>query len=156
MSKMTSTPSNLEREHALAYMLAGQATITIERPGGGHFTYKIEQKIKKTKTGKEIARHDFWFVSLLTGSDNTADYRYVGYITKSRNGRHFFNLGRKPRASDKAASVKTLRWALITLDTGSDGGPFYYHDGACGRCGLPLTHPESLRTGLGPVCAGKA
>jgi hypothetical protein len=27
-----------------------------------------------------------------------------------------------------------------------------FHEGRCCECGLPLTHPESINTGLGPVC----
>ena len=30
------------------------------------------------------------------------------------------------------------------------------HSGVCGRCGSPLTDPESRRRGLGPICAGKS
>ena len=28
-----------------------------------------------------------------------------------------------------------------------------YHSGTCSRCGRVLTTPESIRSGLGPVCA---
>jgi hypothetical protein len=27
-----------------------------------------------------------------------------------------------------------------------------FHEGRCCECGLPLTHPESINTALGPVC----
>ena len=30
-----------------------------------------------------------------------------------------------------------------------------FHDGKCGRCGRKLTVPESIQSGLGPVCAGQ-
>jgi hypothetical protein len=30
-----------------------------------------------------------------------------------------------------------------------------YHEGRCGACGRRLTTPESISSGLGPVCAGR-
>lgn len=32
---------------------------------------------------------------------------------------------------------------------------FGKHMGFCGRCGSPLTHPESRRIGMGPICRRK-
>lgn len=31
----------------------------------------------------------------------------------------------------------------------------FLHEGACGKCGRPLTTPESIQSGIGPVCSGK-
>jgi rRNA maturation endonuclease Nob1 len=30
-----------------------------------------------------------------------------------------------------------------------------YHLGRCGKCGKALTEPESISTGLGPICGGR-
>lgn len=59
-----------------SYLLAGNATITVtsERTGQ-RYTYKVRQA-----EGREGEASAPYFVSLLTGPDNDADYRWMGMI----------------------------------------------------------------------------
>ena len=40
-------------------------------------------------------------------------------------------------------------------DNITEAGFDVHHEGKCGKCGRPLTVPESVKTGLGPICSGK-
>jgi hypothetical protein len=97
--------------------------------------------------------HPPLFVGVLTGSENTSDYQYLGQITRSESG-DVYQHGRKSRIGEDALSAKAARWYLTRLLAGQPTpGVEVYHDGHCGRCGRLLTVPESVATGIGPECA---
>ena len=83
--------------------------------------------------------------------------QYVGKIARGEAtftpGRDF-DQSRLPALveamADPAAAVKAdaARRAQMLLDDPTMTIP-------CGCCGLPLTNPESIRRGIGPICAGK-
>ncbi len=119
-----------------AYCLAGHATITIRSISTGQrFTYKIQKADDK----------DLWFVKLLTGPENTVDYRYIGVID---NG---FRITTKSQAGPDAPAVRAISWASARWE---DPRMEIWHEGRCGRCGRVLTVPESIAGGIGPTCAG--
>jgi hypothetical protein len=93
------------------------------------------------------------FVSVLTGPDNTQDYRYLGFMRRGV----YFHGGAKAKISRDAPSAKAFDWFWRIVAQGRD--PSFAcdvdHLGACGRCGRPLTVPESIRSGFGPECIGK-
>lgn len=126
---------------AIAYVLAGAATVTLASPSGNHFTYRVQR----------AKGRDVWFVQLRTGPDGE-DYRYLGTIFEGTR----FVWTAKSCAGRDAASFKAFDWTFrrlvadVTLQ-----GVEVMHAGTCGRCGRELTNPESVRTGLGPVCSGK-
>lgn len=125
-----------------AFILAGNARFTVRNPNtGNRFTFRVRQ-------GKgENAPH---FVQVLTGPDNGADYCYLGTIFT--DGR--FVVTRKSRISPDAPSARAFSWTWARLQAGRDLGPAeVWHEGRCGRCGRALTVPESIESGLGPVCA---
>lgn len=66
-----------------------------------------------------------------------------------------FKHGVKSRVSPEAPSVKGFAWIVSRLAAGRDVADQVElrHEGSCGRCGRKLTTPESIDTGLGPVCA---
>jgi hypothetical protein len=87
------------------------------------------------------------FVDLLTGPDNRTDWTYVGARTD-----HGFKgaAGVPPPAS--------IVWFFQKLDLNDAEGLAqveFWHQGNCSRCGHPLTDPESIARGLGPICATK-
>lgn len=97
------------------------------------------------------------FAKVLTGPENTADYEFVGTV-RARDGFAQYTHSGKSRISDHAPSVQALCWFLRRLGLGDAAldSVEVWHDGRCGRCGRPLTVPESVASGLGPICAGRA
>jgi hypothetical protein len=152
----------LTEARSLAFMLAGNATVTLRSVRTGtRYTFKI-QKAKPSKDPLKPKQPDTWFVNLLTGPNNEADYRYMGMI---RNG--VFNVAftykdrnsglRKPTGfTVTTPSVVAFMWTLRKLnEAATNFGVEIFHSGTCGRCGRKLTVPESIETGLGPECAEK-
>jgi len=57
---------------AKEYTLAGHATITLSsQRTGARYTFRV------TRAKRDDKPQDLWFVGLLSGPDNTADYAYV-------------------------------------------------------------------------------
>jgi hypothetical protein len=127
------------------FLLGGMAIFTIiNTVTGNRFTYRVVSK--EVGGGRTL-----FFVSVLTGNDNTNDYTYLGTIFDNGVYRH----GKKSRISSDAMSAKAFQWLMGRLDTHTDLGPVeVYHEGRCGRCGRKLTTPESVKSGFGPVCLG--
>jgi len=125
------------------YATAGNARFTLRsEKTGERFTFRVRQNEERT----------CYFVALLTGPDNGADYRYLGFI--NRQG-VFIHGGLKSCASTEAPSFKAFAWFWKNLDA-LPGSCSVFHEGRCGRCGRALTVPESVASGLGPQCAGRA
>jgi len=128
--------------NAKDFILAGNATFTIlNETTGGRFTYKVVAN--KSESGPSH------FVKLLTGSNNEADYTYLGCVWDSKTYSH----GRKSSIGRDATSAKALTWAFPRII----GGKLpecvkVFHEGRCGRCGRKLTVPESIESGFGPEC----
>ena len=131
---------------ARGFMIAGNATVTlVSKKTGTRFTYKI-----RASDDGEV-----FFISLLNGPDNTADFKYLGRIARS-----IFWQGRKvPKPGDitaDAPSSKAFKWAWDAII--NDVLPpqlEIWHEGRCGRCNRKLTVPSSIASGLGPECAEK-
>jgi hypothetical protein len=134
---------NLTKE----FILAGDAIFTISNPSGTHFTFRVQQSEGNDRYGPAT------FVKLLTGPDNTSDYSYLGILEE--NNPVIVRLTGKSCAGEDAMSVKVIRWAMKLILSGRDlpAGYAVHHQGRCGRCARPLTVPESVERGIGPVCA---
>jgi hypothetical protein len=79
----------------------------------------------------------------------TWDYEFLGSIFNSKKYWH----GKKSRIKRTAQSAKVFAWMWDKLQNG--GLPEcveIHHEGYCGKCGRPLTVPESITSGYGPVC----
>lgn len=141
------------------FFTAGNATFTVKVPeafagANGcnlHYTFKI-QKSEPTDRYPNPAH----FVKLLTGPDNTGDYSYLGKMDPNTGA---VSLSAKSCANDKAWSVRIVRRVLAQMFEGEGmasilkAGWDVHHEGRCGRCGRPLTVPESIECGIGPDCA---
>lgn len=128
---------------ALAFLLAGKATVTLKSEAtGDHLTYQV-RKWKKAKNGT------LHFVSVRTGND----FANVGVI---RDG-HSFSRGNKADVDFDDKRVKAFRYAFTHLCDAKQLPPKceVWHEGQCGRCGRPLTDPESIARGIGPDCLAK-
>jgi len=138
---------------ARTFILGGNATVTLasERTGA-RFTYAVKAPTKPTENGGLVIDHSNdapRFVKVLTGSDNEADYQFLGTIFP--DGR--FVHGRKSRIGLGAPSAKAFAWSWQHLNVGRvPEGLQVWHEGRCGRCGRKLTVPSSIASGFGPEC----
>ena len=121
-----------------SYILAGLATFTIRNPATGtRFTFRVK---------RVDDRPSFYFVGLLNGPDNGSDYQYLGVVDHGA-----FRLTAKSRVSIDAPSAQAFSWLSRNWE---DERVEVWHEGRCGRCGRRLTVPESIESGIGPVCEG--
>jgi hypothetical protein len=159
---MSESSKITDREAVEPYVLGGRATVTVVSTSTGtRFTYKVEQKrVGPRKSGetpeqyrvrKQAAHDSVRFVKVMTGPDNEHSYTYIGHLTEDRE----FRLDRRSKLSATAPSVAAWRWFWSVVRTKSDkiDQCEVWHDGCCSRCGRKLTVPESVASGLGPVCA---
>lgn len=129
-----------------SFILAGRAVFTVvSEKTGTRYTFKVSEK--KMNDGKVLH-----FVSVLTGSDNTNDYTFLGTIFDRATYRH----GNRSPISADAGSAKAFGWIWNRLSAGAPlTGAHIHHEGKCGRCGRALTVPESIASGYGAECLGK-
>lgn len=140
------------------FLTAGRAVFTLQVPAAfaeangtaAHYTFKV--KFKKGANGFR----DTFFVSLLTGPNNTEDFTYIGILTESGD---FRTTGKSAIKPDSMVAQLFARLARRVFDGTAEvieaAGFKLHHEGACGRCGRVLTVPESVETGIGPECARK-
>jgi len=123
--------------------------VTIENPAtGGHRTFRIRTQPADAKfaPGKRV-------VSLLTGPDNGHDY--TGFAFADEGGVHVWA---KYRAREFEADTVYQTYARMLADPErwKARGCVYLFEGRCRVCNRALTDPESIRSGIGPVCAGRS
>lgn len=137
-------------EVAREFILAGRAVFTVRNPATeNRITFKVTGK-PSDKNPKETV----WFVSVLTGPDNTSSFTFLGTIFPDGN----YKRSLRSRISGDARSALAFDWAWRRIGSKKEltHGAELWHSGHCGRCGRVLTVPESLATGLGPICIDKA
>lgn len=140
-------------EAALRFILAGNSRFTIRsKATGTRFSFRVRAKL--ADDAEPGATPEIWFVNLLTGPDNEADYRYLGFIKPTDN---VFRMSAKSCATPDAPSAKAFVffWRHLIERCQIHDGIEVWHEGQCGRCGRALTVPESIASGLGPECAAK-
>ena len=146
-------------EDALTYITAGRGKGTLSFVGAKtgksrRYTYKFSRPEEDEKTV---------FVRLLTGPNNESDYTYIGFMKvegREEPGRirPHWELVAGKKGHPKAPGFKALsRYLRAVQDCPEETGKTseFQHEGICGVCGRTLTVPESIRSGIGPVCAGK-
>jgi len=135
---------------AKRFLLAGKAIFTLVGRDS-RYTYKIA-KVEPVIGSRYTM--PAYFVSLLTGPDNTSEYTYLGVLDA---GTGQVRLTAKSHYRDDSVPVKAIRWAFGYIWSSKDlpAPARVLHAGRCGRCGRLLTVPSSIETGFGPECAGK-
>jgi len=113
-----------------------------------HYTFRINYREANGKYG------DAYFINMLAGPDNLSDYSYVGMLNPETGA---VKLTAKSRMTADSWPVRLVRrvFACLWADHGADieqAGFRLMHANRCGRCGRALTTPESIESGLGPVC----
>ena len=142
---------------ALNFILAGNAVFTlVSRATSARYTYKVSRAVDRVGRPsatlfKEDTAGPVYFVSLLAGPDNTADYVYLGII---RDGA--FRLTQKSKLTTASKPVQAFTWTLTRLLLSHlPLNVEVWHTGRCGRCARLLTVPESVARGIGPECAAR-
>ena len=117
-----------EIEARRQFILAGNSRFTlVSGRTGARFTYHAKRWEKHDKVR--------YYISVLTP-----------------NGR-LYRQDRHPNAiSASAGSWRALDY-LFNQGGIAHPGIEVWHEGRCGRCGRLLTVPESIASGIGPVCA---
>lgn len=123
------------------FILAGNALFSFKSlRTGEHYTFKV------IKVQPEYSHWpERWKVHVLSGRDNTRDYRFIGNIRKDDG---FYG------TLEYTESFKAFAWCWNHLDKCGERFEFN-HAGRCGRCGRLLTTPESVAAGIGPECQDK-
>lgn len=143
------------------FFCAGNCTFTVRVPEDFagkngcnlHYTFKVE-KAEPTERFPKPAT----FIKLLTGPDNTQDYSYLGMLNEETGE---VRLTQRSCVGETAWAVRIIRRVFGQMWEGEGcaaierAGWHLHHEGRCGRCGRPLTVPESLEVGIGPDCAEK-
>lgn len=129
------------------FILAGKAIFTLVGVSS-RYTYKV------TRKDGDDRYPETYFVSLLTGPENTSDYTYLGILNQTSGE---VRLTRRSAYTDQSAPVVAIRWALgrIWADRPLPEPATILHAGRCGRCSRLLTVPESIASGFGPECLGR-
>ncbi len=99
-------------------------------------------------------------VSLLTGSQNDDPDCYTGFAFVDDDGIHVWASKAKPGARSGSDGHRWIQFADLLWTLALDGafspwaekGYRVLMEGACCRCNRPLTTPDSIKAGIGPIC----
>lgn len=141
----TDNNTKMDPNNALEYVFAGNAKVTLKSLASGkHFTYHVKAKADQKDPDKSV-----YFVRFLNGPDNQVNYAYLGFMPEKGGN---LIVTKKSAATKQAPVYKAFAFAVSHPDS-----PMLeiHHSGCCGRCGRELTDPESIQTGLGPICREK-
>lgn len=141
------------------YMFGGKAEFTLQsNVTGKHFTYRV------LKYSDDKIR----FVFFLGGSNNDTDWIYAGKLRRFKRDPNALStpltknnelaFARTPKSPSSAAPVmQAFGWFIHMLnkDTIAEDQVTFLHSGKCSACGRKLTTPESIQTGMGPVCRSR-
>lgn len=121
----------------------GMVTLTNPR-SGGHRTFRIRTQADDASfaPGERV-------VSLLRGPDRDSyrDWTSFGFV--KQDGRIAV------WGSHRGTQMETYARMLADPARWAARGVTYLVEARCRRCQRPLTHPESIASGLGPICEGR-
>ncbi len=131
---------------ALQFIRAGNARVTVRSLASNmRYTFRVRAAPDSKPTDPRRA----FFVELLKGRDNSRDYSYIGMIKEQQ----FFTT-KATQHLKEAAYVRAFKFVYGYLSQRNVMPPNteVWHESACGRCGRPLTTPDSISRGIGPEC----
>lgn len=115
--------------------------VTIQNPAtGNHRTFRIRTQDTDAKfaPGRRI-------VSLLIGPDRSSHGDWKGFAWADDFGVHTW-------MRLKGSEFETYGRMLESPSKFASKGAKYMAEIACRKCGKPLTRPDSIASGLGPIC----
>jgi len=127
--------------------LAGRAVLTFRNlETGSHMTVKIKQLRDREDRKKKLP---IFYVTISLLNDGVQSTRFAGTLFEQDLR---IKLGRDVTADSRLG--RAFNWVVNAIRNPQSlvGRVGLFHEGKCCACGLPLTHPESIHTALGPVC----
>lgn len=135
--------NNIPQEKALEFILGGNALFTcLNKNTQVRFTYKVVHDCDNEKQYK---------IYVLNGSDNTSNYKQIGYIDICRPFASAISVHTRDLPSFK--QFEYIYLILVTDRIIPDLE--IWHMGRCCKCGRVLTVPDSIERGIGPECFSK-
>lgn len=158
-----------------AYLTGGHATFTlVSKKTGDRKTFRVRdaEKDSRDKPSRSFVNSSRFFVDLLVGPQNTDDYQYLAFVWEDLAAAYDSDTVRPLRLKPNKEhwgeeAYRVFEWLVNRLNvTRNVQGDLkenelfnaqaeFWHLGKCARCGRDLTTPESIASGIGPVCAGK-
>jgi len=147
--KQAEAPKFTDVQIILQYIFGGKSTFTLQSVASGErFTYQIVQSAKRAGD----SRPPVFFVTVLTGPDNSSDYAFVGTIFERKT----YKFSPKAGFTLQSPSVRAFQWAFAQFVAGVVPEKLeFWPTTNCARCGRPLTVPTSVHNGFGPDCITK-
>jgi len=146
------------------YVMGGRSTFTVVSvKTQARYTFRVRiptirarnqaagETIEQYRDRKAAALQGPRTVEAMTGSDNYCDYTTIGTIDAEGN---FTEKSWAPRKVEGRKAGFVWFWQALNQAAEKLAQCEVWHDGHCGCCGKKLTVPESLSTGIGPICAG--
>ena len=138
---------NLNPKSLPTLALAGRANITFRNNEQlTHMNVRIKQLRDKEDRKKMLP---IYHVNISLLADGRSGHQFAGTLFAESLT---YVLGKGVTPSSRLAQA--LGWVVAAIKDptilGTRVGLF--HNGTCCKCGLPLTHPESINTAMGPVC----
>jgi hypothetical protein len=122
--------------------------ITMRNPTtDGHRTIKIYTQPEDAEFAPGMR-----ILSLLTGPDNTSDYQDFGFVIVRDNEVRAVPWRRYRDSGPWRKYCAMIQFPVFHMQR---HGVEYRFEGRCRRCNRPLTTPESIDSGIGPVCVRK-
>jgi hypothetical protein len=112
-------------------------TVTVASPTGKHVTFRIH-----TQPEEDAFAPGQRVVSVLVGPNNEKDYEAFAFVNRK------IRLFRKKRTARYVGFAKVLSHPKHYEAMGME----YRWAARCRVCGRKLTTPQSLKSGIGPVC----
>lgn len=156
---MTPTPAKMvDLLDIRRFVFGGHAKFTLRSVDtDNRFTFKVNTLVNWNNPTPRP-----YFLAVLNGPDNTSDYEFIGTLRQFPDGTITWTHGKGSRITKDATSAKVAQFFATTTLNGPLQGRTtmpermeFFHSGRCCRCGRELTTPESIASGIGPVCAGK-
>ncbi len=134
-------PANELRGNQLRdFVFAGNSLFTVaNEESGNHVTFKVKKHKEK----------ELWFVT----TRDVHSFEFIGTCFENKKYVH----SKKSVLEFTDTKVKVFYWFLTKFFHNQEKYPMVkvYHHGRCGACNKKLTTPESIKSGIGPVCGGR-
>lgn len=134
-------PANELRGNQLReFVFAGNSLFTVaNEDSGNHVTFKVKKHKEK----------ELWFVS----TRDIHSFEFIGTCFKDKK---YFHSNKSTLTFDDR-KVQVFVWLLDKFFNNQEKYPMVkvFHHGRCGACNKKLTTPQSIKSGIGPVCEGR-